>query len=79
MQDNKILKFPQLAIVGKGAIGGLIGFKCHQLGYDYQHLVKSKHELPFKVTDIVGVSHSFVPNSTIITMPSQFDLLILPV
>jgi 2-dehydropantoate 2-reductase len=79
MQDNKTLKFPQLAIVGKGAIGGLIGFKCHQLGYDYQHLVKSEHELPFKVMDIVGVSHSFVPNSTIITMPSQFDLLILPV
>lgn len=79
MQGNKIFKSPQFAIVGKGAIGGLIGFKCHQLGYDYQHLVKLKHQLLFKVTDIEGVLHSFVPNSTVITLPSQFDILILPV
>ena len=42
MQVKSRLRFPKLAIVGKGAIGGLVGFKCHQLGYDYQHLIKNQ-------------------------------------
>lgn len=79
MQDNTKLDGPKLAIVGIGAIGGLIGFKCHQLGYYYQHLVKTQQQTLFKVTDIAGISYSFVPNSNVITMPKQFDLLILPV
>jgi 2-dehydropantoate 2-reductase len=79
MLDNTRLNFPQLAIVGKGAIGGLIGFKCHQLGYDYQHLIKPQQQALFKVTDIAGVSHSFKSNSSVITKPNPFDLLILPV
>ncbi|MFQ3189749.1 MAG: 2-dehydropantoate 2-reductase [Paraglaciecola sp.] len=79
MQIKSRLNLPKLAIVGKGAIGGLIGFKCHQLGYDYQHLIKSQQQSLFKVTDIAGVSHSFSPNTSVITQPNQFDLLILPV
>lgn len=79
MQIKSRLNLPKLAIVGKGAIGGLIGFKCHQLGYDYQHLIKSQQQSLFKVTDIAGVSHSFSPNTSFITQPNQFDLLILPV
>jgi 2-dehydropantoate 2-reductase len=83
MWDNAKLRAPRLAIVGKGAIGGLIGFKCHQLGYDYQHLIKSQSQLQlqslFKTTDIAGISHSFTPNTSFMTKPSQFDLLILPV
>lgn len=79
MLDNTRLNFHQLAIVGKGAIGGLIGFKCHQLGYDYQHLIKTQQQPLFKVTDIAGVSHNFKSNSSVITKPNPFDLLILPV
>jgi 2-dehydropantoate 2-reductase len=79
MQTKTLPSFPKIAIVGKGAIGGLIGFKCHQLGYDYQYLIKSQNQPLFKVTDIAGVSHSFIPNSTVITKPNQFDLLILPI
>jgi len=72
-------KCPRIAIVGKGAIGGLIGFKCHQLGYDYQHLIKTHLQQSFEVTDIAGDSHSLTPNTSVITNPAQFDLLILPV
>jgi 2-dehydropantoate 2-reductase len=79
MQVKSRLKFPTLAIVGKGAIGGLMGFKCHQLGYNYQHLIKTQPQPLFKVTDITGVSHSFTPNASVITEPNPFDLLILPV
>jgi 2-dehydropantoate 2-reductase len=80
MQDKTRPTFPKLAIIGKGAIGGLIGFKCHQLGYDYQHLIKKQQQQqPFKVTDIDGESHSLTPNTSVITKPAQFDLLILPV
>ncbi|MFT6284556.1 MAG: 2-dehydropantoate 2-reductase [Arenicella sp.] len=79
MRVKSRLRFPKLAIVGKGAIGGLIGFKCHQLGYDYQHLIKNQQQPLFKVTDIAGVSHSFTLNTSVITKPNQFDLLILPV
>ena len=79
MQVKSRLRFPKLAIVGKGAIGGLVGFKCHQLGYDYQHLIKNQSQPPIKVTDIAGLSHSFTPNACVITKPAPFDLLILPV
>lgn len=70
--------FPKIAIVGTGAIGGLIGFKCHQLGYEYQHLIKTQQH-SCTVTDIHGVSHSLTPETSVITQPAQFDLLILPV
>jgi 2-dehydropantoate 2-reductase len=79
MQDKRRPGFPKLAIVGKGAIGGLIGFKCHQLDYDYQHLVKTQQQQLFRVTDISGVTHSLMANTSVITQPDQFDLLILPV
>ena len=79
MQVKSRLIFPRLAIVGKGAIGGLLGFKCHQLGYDYQHLMKTQPQPRFRVTDIAGVSHRFTPNASVITKPTPFDLLILPV
>jgi 2-dehydropantoate 2-reductase len=83
MQVKSRLIFPRLAIVGKGAIGGLLGFKCHQLGYDYQHLIKTQPQPQpqpqLRVTDIAGVSHCFTPNASVITKPNPFDLLILPV
>jgi len=81
MQSNAQFNRPRLAIVGKGAIGGLIGFKCHQLDYDYQHLIKSQSQSQslFKVTDITGVSHNFTPSTSFMTQPNSFDLLILPV
>jgi 2-dehydropantoate 2-reductase len=79
MQDNAPIGFPRIAIVGKGAIGGLIGFKFHQLGYDYQHLIKTQQQPSFKVTDISGLLYRLTPNTSLITKPAQFDLLILPV
>ncbi|GAC18023.1 ketopantoate reductase family protein [Paraglaciecola arctica] len=79
MQDKTPIVFPKLAIVGKGAIGGLIGFKCHQLGYDYQHLIKIQQQQAVTVTDISGVSHNLTPHTSVIAEPDQFDLLILPV
>ncbi|MFT5923635.1 MAG: 2-dehydropantoate 2-reductase [Paraglaciecola sp.] len=79
MLNKTLPSFPRLAIVGKGAIGGLIGFKCHQLGYTYQHLIKTQQQQLFKVTDITGVLHSYTPNISVITKPNQFDVLILPV
>ena len=79
MPDKTPVGFPKLAIVGKGAIGGLIGFKCHQLRYNYQHLIRTPQQNKIKVTDITGGSHSLTPNTSLITEPSQFDLLILPV
>ena len=79
MQDNTALRVPKLAIVGKGAIGGLIGFKCHQLSYNYQHLVKSQSQSLYQLTDITGVSYNLTPNTSSIIKPNQFDLLILPV
>ncbi|MFT5840124.1 MAG: 2-dehydropantoate 2-reductase [Flavobacteriales bacterium] len=79
MQGKTPNNFLKLAIVGKGAIGGLIGFKCHKLGYDYQHLIKTPQQSLFKVTDIAGDSYDLIPNTSVITKPAQFDLLILPV
>ncbi|MEP1447726.1 MAG: 2-dehydropantoate 2-reductase [Paraglaciecola sp.] len=78
MQNNSQVTCPKLAIVGSGAIGGLIGFKCRQLGYDYQHLVKSQQS-PIHLTDISGESHSLTPKISLISKPQPFDLLILPV
>lgn len=75
MQDKRL----KIAIVGMGAIGGLIGFKCHQLGYDYQYLIKTPQLRPLEITDITGTAHSFTPNTSAITKPAPFDLLILPV
>ncbi|MFT6988498.1 MAG: 2-dehydropantoate 2-reductase [Paraglaciecola sp.] len=79
MQDKTRPSFPKIAIVGKGAIGGLIGFKCYQLGYDYQHLIKTHQLQSFKVTDSAGESHSLTPSTSAISQPAPFDLLILPV
>lgn len=71
---------PKIAIVGNGAIGGLIGFKCHQLGFHYEHLLKTQQQQQsITVTELSGVSHSLTPDTSIITMPTPFDLLILPV
>jgi 2-dehydropantoate 2-reductase len=79
MLDKAKIGLPKIAIVGNGAIGGLIGFKCHQLGYDYQHLLKTQQLPPFTLTDVSGLSHSLTPSTSIITRPAEFDLLILPV
>jgi 2-dehydropantoate 2-reductase len=79
MQNKARIGFPKLAIVGKGAIGGLIGFKCHQLGYDYLHLIKTQQQQSFTVTEISGVSHNLAPKTSVITNPAQFNLLIVPV
>jgi 2-dehydropantoate 2-reductase len=80
MLDKTLPNLPKIAIVGKGAIGGLIGFKCHQLNYDYQHLIKiQRQQQSFKVTDNAGESHNLRPNTSAITNPAKFDLLILPV
>ena len=79
MQDKTRRNFLKLAIVGKGAIGGLIGFKCHNLGYDYQHLIKTQQQPLLKVTDIAGDPYRLIPNTSVVTKPDQFDLLILPV
>lgn len=79
MQNKAFPTYPKLAIVGQGAIGGLIGFKCHQLGYDYRHLVKIQRQHTYKVTAITGESEDLTPNTSLITQPGQFDLLILPV
>ena len=79
MHNKTQPNYPKLAIVGRGAIGGLIGFKCHQLGYDYQHLIKTQQQPRSEVTDIAGVKHNFIPITSIVTKPNQFDLLILPV
>ena len=80
MLDKTLRNLPKIAIVGKGAIGGLVGFKCHQLNYDYQHLIKiQRQQQSFKVTDNAGESHNLRPNTSAITNPAKFDLLILPV
>jgi 2-dehydropantoate 2-reductase len=80
MLDKTLPNLPKIAIVGKGAIGGLVGFKCHQLNYDYQHLIKiQRQQQSFKVTDNAGESHNLRPNTSAITNPAKFDLLILPV
>lgn len=78
--ENKLnISKPKIAIVGQGAIGSLIGFKCHQLCYDYEHLIKNKLNSVLTVADISGETHTFTPNCRLITNPSQFDILLLPV
>lgn len=78
MQDKTRSGFPKIAIVGRGAIGGLLGFKCHQLGYDYQHLLR--HPVPpLKVTDFAGEPYLLTSKTSVIARPAEFDLLILPV
>ncbi|WP_339721449.1 2-dehydropantoate 2-reductase [uncultured Paraglaciecola sp.] len=69
---------PKLTIVGQGAIGGLLGFKCQQLGYEYQHLVKTPQQ-SLQVTDISGRAYCLPPSLALISKPAPFDLLILPV
>lgn len=69
----------QIAIVGQGAIGGLIGFKCHQLGYAYQHLLRTPHQNSLKVTEINGKRHELKANNVGLTQATEFKTLIIPV
>lgn len=69
----------QIAIVGQGAIGGLIGFKCHQLGYPYQHLLRAAHQNNLQVTAINGEIHNIAANNVELNQAAEFTTLIVPV
>jgi 2-dehydropantoate 2-reductase len=69
----------QIAIVGQGAVGSLIGFKCHQLSYPYRHLLKTPHDQPLKITDISGQSQNVTSDYISLGKPLDFDVLIVPV
>ncbi len=80
MQNNTPWPAPKVAIVGQGAIGSLIGFKCQKLGYEVQHLVRRQRQQSYcTVTDLAGKTHHLTPNTGLITQPQQFDLLLVPV
>lgn len=70
---------PRIAIVGKGAIGGLLAFKCETLGLRYQLLLREGKAITLEVSELKGQTHGFAPAVSNILQPDQFDLLILPV
>jgi 2-dehydropantoate 2-reductase len=70
---------PKIGIVGKGAIGGLLAFKCATLQLNYQLLLRTKQDLCLEVQDITGQQHTITPVVCDINQSANFDLLILPV
>ena len=70
---------PKIGIVGKGAIGSLLSFKCATLKLNYQLLLRTKQDFCFQVQDITGKQHKITPAVSDIHHPKSFDVLILPV
>lgn len=70
---------PRIAIIGKGAIGGLLAFKCQNLNIAHQLLLRAHTTDSIKVADIKGQVHSLNTKQSLISQPSDFDVLVLPV
>nr|WP_268820570.1 2-dehydropantoate 2-reductase [Paraglaciecola sp. G1-23] len=68
-----------IAILGYGAIGGLVASQCHKLGYTYQILLRTPEELTLEIQDIELQLNHIQPNTSLIDDPQPFDLLILPI
>lgn len=77
----------KIAIVGQGAIGALLAYQCHNLGYDYQLLLRTVNtkkvtEVPtlsLQIEDIKQQITHLQPKVNDINQATNFDLLILPV
>ena len=70
---------PKIGIVGKGAIGNLLAFKCTALQINYQLLLRTKQIFSLQVQDLSGQQHKITPFVADINQPENFDVLILPV
>lgn len=73
----------KLAIVGQGAIGGLLASQCHNLGYDYQLLLRNKTlvepTFSLQIEDIEHQVTQIQPQISQTDHTQNFDLLILPI
>lgn len=72
-----------LAIVGQGAIGGLLASQCHKLSYDYQLLLRKKNSqktnFSLQIEDIKQQVIHLQPQTSQIEQAKNLDLLILPI
>lgn len=73
----------KLAIVGQGAIGGLLALQCYKQGYNYQLLLRKNatSEKPFslQIEDIRQQVTTISPHISALNQVGDFDLLILPI
>ncbi|MDU0355617.1 2-dehydropantoate 2-reductase [Paraglaciecola aquimarina] len=89
MQTSEQTSQLKIAIVGKGAIGGLIASKCQSQKIPYQLLLRQtssnkievEQSLPFilKIEDILGNTHTLATKVAEIGQDNNFDLVILPI
>ncbi|MGS2720510.1 ketopantoate reductase family protein [Paraglaciecola aestuariivivens] len=68
-----------IAIVGQGAIGGLIGYRCHQLNLPYAHLLRHTSALPQKVTNLQGELTELPAKTLTKAQLADCELIILPI
>ncbi|MGJ8680760.1 ketopantoate reductase family protein [Paraglaciecola sp.] len=73
----------KIAIIGQGAIGGLLASQCHNLGYNYQLLLRNKTlvkpNFSLQIEDIRQQVTQIQPKTCQIDQAKNFDLLILPI
>lgn len=69
----------KIAIIGKGAIGSLIAYSCHQQELDYQLLLKTKADITLEIKTINGIKTQLNPSTSDIKSAADFDILVLPI
>jgi 2-dehydropantoate 2-reductase len=73
----------KIAIIGQGAIGGLLAAQCHKLGYNYQLLLRNKtlvkSNFSLQIEDVQQQVTQIQPKTCQIDQAKNFDLLILPI
>ncbi|MFT2091310.1 ketopantoate reductase family protein [Paraglaciecola sp. 2405UD69-4] len=70
---------PKIAIVGKGAIGSLIAYKCQNQNIEYQLLLKNKLDITLEIENINGRKTVIHPKNSAITSATNFDIIVLPI
>ncbi|MEP1870186.1 MAG: 2-dehydropantoate 2-reductase [Paraglaciecola sp.] len=69
----------KIAILGKGAIGSLIAYSCHQQKLDYQLLLKTSKAITLDIETINGEKTLINPHTSDIKSASDFDVVVLPI
>jgi 2-dehydropantoate 2-reductase len=77
--SKKLNQASKIAIIGNGAIGNLLAFRCHQLDYDYGVVTRDNQKIELDVSDIDNKHYRFPLPVTSINSIAESDIIIVPI
>lgn len=77
--STKLNQPSKIAIIGNGAIGNLLAFRCHQLSYNYVVVTRDNQKIELDVSDIDNRQYRFhLPVGSLNSL-AESDIIIIPI